>query len=620
MISEQASLPRMIWGLHEQSPAAPKTPGIRRAPFSEQHSASHAAPEPLRGAAAVDTPASTVVVTPESAKFGTIWQHPKHSYTSSAPYLKFKRSMQAGSRVGPLQSTNIDPSLLTHTDPPMKLGPPFRGKENAPLGPPFLLGSEQFETPGGYTEYHYVNEDHLNPLWREFVPTSHHDVSENATLAPHHSAVTRSLRSASLDATAYRAYDRINTDTNSIIEEENLSNQVVDAVQMTSGLAPFDNIPSAPPQATDSRASSIPNSTDSISTPSIFAVRKTPRSQLHRPKLRDHPALAELLSNQTLHTSTDSHTGLTNPITSDIRQLSFSLGVAPEALLDSLQKLRTQKFTESTVHINDSLPFAFIAAPSSNAYTPSNPLKSPALPPGIKIPDHLLTVSPGTRASIAVSPSSTRDEKPLHPSGALRNPRSIPLARLRHKNQQNFSRTADSTDSSVPFPIVNDPAADSHSSSIANASSDNQDRENDAETAGAVQDVAGGRLVMGAGIQAQGPPLHSGFAAKTKKHITLVDDVRNAPKEEGSSTVSVAQANLTKRGNRGSAFTARPHPGKNPGAARSSGTRSDSNKTHNRLKKTGSHPRTKADSTNRGATAPAEPTHPTLTPSLVPAP
>jgi hypothetical protein len=597
MISEQASLPRMIWGLHEQPPVAPKTPGARRAPLTEPQSTNYSASETPQDAAAANTPPSTVVATPESAKFGVVWQHPKLSFKSSAPYAKFKRSMQAVPRVGTLQSTNIGPDRFTYTDGHIKLGPSFSGKENAPLGSPFLLGDEQFETPGGYTEYRYINEDDSIPHWLEFVPISHHDPSEPATLASQHAAATQSLGSISLDATAYPTPNRF--DSNSNIESENLNvppNQAADGVKKNPALALSSPIPSEDVRPTNS----IHNSTELTATTSIFAVRKAPRSQLHRPKLRDHPALAELLSNQSLHASSDRPTSLTIPPPLDIGDLALSLGVAPEALADSLQKLRTQKFTEPAANANNSPPFAIVAAHDSNARTPSNPAEVPALPPGIKIPEHLLTRSSGTSVAFPNELFSIRDEKPSHPFGVLRNPRSIPLARLRNKNQHRLARTSDLNESSTPLPIINDLEAGLPPGPIAKTPYIPESK-HDTEMGGTVQDVARGRVVIGAGIQAQGPPMLSGFASKSKKHASVVDDVHNTSKE-GSSTANITQSSLSKRGNRVSAPVPRPRAHKESSSARSNGTRGDSNSPiarHNRPKKAGSRlSRAKANSAN----------------------
>lgn len=578
MISEQASLPRMIWGLHEQPPGTPKTPGAHRVPLTDPQSSNYSAPETPLYTAAADTPASTVVATPESAKFGAVWQHPKLSYKSSAPYAKFQRSMQAG----PLVETG--PDRFIHSDGHTKL-PSSSGRENALLQSPFLLGDEQFETPGGYTEYHYVNEDNSTANWQEFVPISYRNPSEHATSATHHAARTLSLGSASLDAPAYLKPGRIDLNSNTDGENAPLS-QTIDDVKKISALDEPGSLPSEVWQALDSRTDSIRNSIELATTPSIFAVRKALRSQPHRPKLRDHPALTELLSSQSLRADSDRPTGLTIPPPLDIGKLALSLGVAPEALADSIQKLRTQKFPEPATHTNSSQPFALVAAHDSNACPPSNP-EEPALPPGIKIPERLLAGSSGT--NIAFSNESL-DDKPLHPSGALRNPRSIPLTRLRNRNQHRL--TSELNKSSVPLPITNDLEAGLPSGPFAKTSNILEST-HDTER-GAVRDVAGGRVVMGAGIQAQGPSMLSGFAAKQK----------NISTGKGSSTADTSQASFSKRSNR--APTPRSRPNKESSLMQSSGARGDSNSPitrHNKSKKAGSRlSRAKTNSVNAKTT------------------
>lgn len=614
MISEQASLPRMIWGLHELPPVAPKTPGVRRALSVEQQSENHPASELPQDTAAANTPASTVVVTPESVRFDTVWQHPKLSYTSSAPYTKFKRSMQTGFGVAQLQSANIDSDLLPHNDRHVKLRPSFSGQENAPLGSPFLLGEEQFETPGGYTEYRYVNEEDSNPLWQEFVPPSHHEVPEHLPLASHNLAAAPSLKSTPPSV----CHMPNETDPN-LASEENLNipqAQAADAIK-TPGLGQSISISSGAGLAYGPRTSSVPNSSDLTNAPPIFAVRKAPRSQPHRPKLRDHPALAELLSNPLFPTGPGRPAVPEKPLSPDIRELALSLGVAPEALADSLQKLRTRKFTDPAVHSNNSHPFTSIASHGSD--TGINSLEFPASPPGIKIPEHLLIEPSETRVAISATPSSARDATPAHPSGVLRNPRSIPLARLRNKNQHKFGRGTESTESSTPLPTVNDLEAGLLSAPIAKATPNIQERENGAEAGSVAHDIAGGRVVMGAGIQAQGPRMLSGFATKSKKHSTAVED---APKQEGSPAIDVAQTSLLKRSNRASASTARSRPSKESGSVRSGGARNDFNSSiarHGRPKKAGSRPRIKANCTNEKSAAQSAPTHTMQGPDVVPA-
>lgn len=394
------------------------------------------------------------------------------------------------------------------------------------LGSPLQLGTEEFATPGGFTEYHYVE----NPDWQEFVPNNGPiqpsvppprsqqllGILAPATAAPVNGKLTPTPLPSSqpLQPTVFRPREGQNPHLSS---QQHANKSVYTD-------APRSAAENSSPEASNTRSS-----------PSIFAIRKAPPPQPPRPKLRDIPVIANLMAN----TSPDVNLTLAiepnlGPIPSaDLLTLGRSMGITPEILSDSLRRFWHEHMAQLTANVPAAAnPLLIPTTPRSTAESPSiahartSSLPDPPFPPGINIPSALLN------AAAAASPASTpapQIPNTNKPSCALGNARSIPLARLRNKSVSTLTPVVEADDEASPMPITNDLAIGLPSSASAVV-----EKKGAPVPAPEVVPKSLGLEIMGSGIQASGPktaPVMTSFAFPTRKlHVArapgsdVVDD------------------------------------------------------------------------------------------------
>ncbi|KAF9518702.1 hypothetical protein BS47DRAFT_229403 [Hydnum rufescens UP504] len=332
MISEQSSLPRMIWGLEEQTLPAPKTPhlqssihDIRVSTVASENNSSNAY---TPASTMVNTPASTFVTTP--------------STNTSTP------ASTTDAQHKPVSDHGDFNRIARHSGVGSK-----GGSEH--LGSPLELA-----TPGGYTEYHYVE----SPQWQEFVPPP--PVEPAADLE-------NLQRAASVYASSVLIDDPVQQSHTQFLSRPALT---LRNHQPRNSYPPGTSIPPY-----------IQRRLPAMSVPQYQA----------RPKFRDLTQITGLISN------------------ADMTSLT-----APELWSASLRQFW-----------NDT--FAQLGAPATAFAATLNPLP-PFHPPGIPIPSAAQRSgpTPSSRRSSGESDANSTDKHEPY-AGALDNPRSVPIARLRRK-------------------------------------------------------------------------------------------------------------------------------------------------------------------------------------------
>ena len=174
LISEQSSLPRMIWGLDGHAvnsgswafARSPQTPNVHLDLDlqSSERGTVDSTNSPYPAHSAFPTPASTVVATPSS-----IFDMPSESPNKVSPGL-----------VKPIEPTRLSDNgeeIFPHTSPGRHARRKSDSVQVKGLGSPLQLG-----TPGGYVEHHYDE----SPEWEEFIPSSASDdvLKSLATASP----------------------------------------------------------------------------------------------------------------------------------------------------------------------------------------------------------------------------------------------------------------------------------------------------------------------------------------------------------------------------------------------------------------------------------------------------
>jgi hypothetical protein len=339
MISEQSSLPRMIWGLEEQTLPAPKTPhlqssthDIRVSTVASENSSSNAY-----------TPASTMVNTPASSFVTT----PSTNMSTPASTTDAQHKLVSDHTSDHNEHGSFN-RIARHSGVASK-----GGSEH--LGSPLELA-----TPGGYTEYHYVE----SPQWQEFVPLPRVEPaahSENPQRAPFVYA-----SSALIDDPVQQSHTHFLSRLALTLSNDQPRNSYPPGTS----ISPY-----------------IQRHLPTISVPQYQV----------RPKLRDLTQITGLASSAEM-------TSLT----------------APELWSASLRQFW-----------NDT--FAQLGAPATAFAATLNPLP-PLHPPGIPIPSAAQRSGPppSSRRSSGDSDTNSTDKHEPY-AGALDNPRSVPIARLRRK-------------------------------------------------------------------------------------------------------------------------------------------------------------------------------------------
>ncbi len=320
LVSEQSSLPRVVWGLDGHtvnsgslaSARSPRTPNVHIDPgllpsqsFKGQMVDPSSTPYPAYSA--FPTPASTVVATPSS-----VIDMSSESPNKDSPGL-----------VKPIEPTRLSDNgekFLPHASPGRHIRKTSGSVQVKGLGSPLHLG--------GYTEYHYEE----SPEWEEFIPSSATDVSS-----------LKSLATASFPSTEMLSQD--------------------------AGQLPIDIHVSRPP----SMSTVVPIQND--------------------PSAPDLPAITEMIDNPaTIATAT------------------------PEMWSLALRKFWTDAFIQLEVQQRSLLTQAAL-------------VQSGVLTPGF-------TILPGTSLS-SITPllpsQPVLSEKHEPYTGAINNPRSVPMQRLRRK-------------------------------------------------------------------------------------------------------------------------------------------------------------------------------------------
>lgn len=499
----------MIWGLNEGRQGVPKTPALPSPSVAVESYVVNPTPA-RRGASVANTPASTVIATPGSGMPVHRWSHPKHSYTSTQPYNKFKESMQSFETDQHRQKQEI--SAHGHPHRHSKGFSSFAGKENIPLGTPLHLGAP-FETPGGYTEYHYAEKQNDNSQWHEFLPT--------ASNLDRHLTQT-GFQAPTLPNVLPPAAPRY-SHVNDILQPSAITSSTIAQPKNDQqnhqpfGPPSFANVTLPEPNTTSKSPSS--------STPSsLFAIRKNAATQPPRPKLRELPGVAHLLDNA-VDSEGSSLPATSMPVPNALLEAASSgAGLPPDVFAALLQQMWNQQLIQFASS-------AFLSGPQPSlwphANSPAAPQPSALAPPGLYLPtDH--TQSQG--ATEGEAPTARADAPVSVAQSPLRNARSIPLARLRDRSQSK----ANPADHELPLPVHDlavglEPSNMTSRASVAakKAESVSPKAPRVAQSENQKLPAGGGYFVMGGGIQAQGPSI--AYADKVKNSSSAVPPPASGP-------------------------------------------------------------------------------------------